>query len=225
MKNIALQYHCNSTRGKLTAIEVLFEYTVANLCIKSDPLQLIPVVVPIGSSTLKLEDCAMVGAPDDKHFEIFPLNKEFIPQITKGIIMQHPELNIEMQKKEADDDPDILLVTMPEMTKTRRDALKEVVKAKYEQIKGQMEQMYAEAVAEATKLGPKIKPEELEECKNELKKVHDDMLGVLKDKYNETIEYIEKEYQAHCAEKEEKQRKSDEDTAATDKSVAQKIKL
>lgn len=225
MKNIALNFHVNNMRGRLSAMEMAFCYVVANLCVKADPLLLLPIKISIGSTIHRLEDCGVIGAPDDKHFEIYVRNQEIIPQVIKGIVLKHPLLEVEMKEKETDDDPDILSVTVPKMSKERHDALKDVIKVKYEQIKGQMEIAYGKAVQETADLGSKVKPEEIDECKKELLKAHNDVLDILNNDYDDIIKYIEKEYEAYCAGDVELQKHEAEDNAAMDDSVAKKMKL
>lgn len=223
LKNPALLNHINTTRGKLTALVTYLEYFIANLCVKSDPMLLLEIKIPIsGSDAVNIEEACLVRQPDDKHFILEPFNDQFIPQICKGVILRHPLLEISQNEKENEDDPVSLLVTVPEMNKNRRDTLKTAIDAKYEEMKVHMQEAEAKASAELTHVASKIKAQELEDTKEALKNLHEDMFGLLDEIKDGYVEYIEKTYQEHELAKEGKNGAPEE---ATNPDAGQKMKL
>ena len=64
----------------------LFIVRLANLCVKSNPISLIPVIVdhPLGEKNI--EEVADASVPDDDHIDVYPKLEDDIFVIGKGIL-------------------------------------------------------------------------------------------------------------------------------------------
>lgn len=191
---LAIDSFAQRLQAKMTGFAVYYSYLTALLCIKTDPLQMIDIRIAYAGSVMKIEDVAYVRVADDKHYEVMAKNMEFTPEIAKGILKSYPVLKIEERKKEAEDDPTILIITVPEMTKSRRDVLKNGIDMKYTQMKAEMERCFAESMNEVTGLATKLKPEEFDYARKKLEEVHDNGIKSLDELHQKDVDYIEQAY-------------------------------
>ena len=124
----------------LSTLNAQFAYRLMNLCVKSEPVSLLPIIVFIDGEQMKLEECAKVSKDDDYTFKIIPDFSSDIPALAQAIFRAHPEFKQEMQTMDVD-----ILLTMPEVDDERYDVLKDGVKAIYEDTKVKMENVIANA--------------------------------------------------------------------------------
>ena len=139
----------------LSTLNAQFAYRLMNLCVKSEPVSLLPILVNIEGELQKLEECAQISKDDDYTFKVFANYSSDIPALAQGIFKTHPEFKQEVFDEEVDyinedgeertDKVPYILLTMPEVDDERYDVLKDGVKAIYEDTKVKMENVIANA--------------------------------------------------------------------------------
>lgn len=146
----------------LSTLNAQFAYRLMNLCVKSEPVALLPILVNIEGELQKLEECAQISKDDDYTFKVFANYSSDIPALAQGIFKTHPEFKQELFEEEVEyidedgeervDKVPYILLTMPEVDDERYDVLKDGVKAIYEDTKVKMENVIANADAKLTTL-------------------------------------------------------------------------
>ena len=146
----------------LSTLNAQFAYRLMNLCVKSEPVSLLPVTVVIDGEQMKLEECAKISKDDDYTFKIIPDFSSDIPALAQAIFRAHPEFKQEMQTMDVDyvdEDGDeqvekmnYILLTMPDVDDERYDVLKDGVKVIYEDTKVSMENVIANADAKMAEM-------------------------------------------------------------------------
>ena len=139
----------------LSTLNAQFAYRLMNLCVKSEPVSLLPILVNIEGELQKLEECAQISKDDDYTFKVFANYSSDIPALAQGIFKTHPEFKQELFEEEVEyidedgeervDKVPYILLTMPEVNDDRYDVLKDGVKAIYEDTKVKMENVIANA--------------------------------------------------------------------------------
>jgi hypothetical protein len=139
----------------LSTLNAQFAYRLMNLCVKSEPVSLLPILVNIEGELQKLEECAQISKDDDYTFKVFANYSSDIPALAQGIFKTHPEFKQELFEEEVEyidedgeervDKVPYILLTMPEVDDERYDVLKDGVKAIYEDTKVKMENVIANA--------------------------------------------------------------------------------
>lgn len=139
----------------LSTLNAQFAYRLMNLCVKSEPVALLPILVNIEGELQKLEECAQISKDDDYTFKVFANYSSDIPALAQGIFKTHPEFKqglfeeeveyIDEDGEERVDKVPYILLTMPEVDDERYDVLKDGVKAIYEDTKVKMENVIANA--------------------------------------------------------------------------------
>lgn len=146
----------------LSTLNAQFAYRLMNLCVKSEPVALLPILVNIEGELQKLEECAQISKDDDYTFKVFANYSSDIPALAQGIFKTHPEFKQELFEEEVEyidedgeervDKVPYILLTMPEVDDERYDVLKDGVKAIYEDTKVKMENVIANADAKMAEL-------------------------------------------------------------------------
>ena len=139
----------------LSTLNAQFAYRLMNLCVKSEPVALLPILVNIEGELQKLEECAQISKDDDYTFKVFANYSSDIPALAQGIFKTHPEFKQEMFEEEVEyidedgeermDKVPYILLTMPDVDDERYDVLKDGVKVIYEDTKVRMENVIANA--------------------------------------------------------------------------------
>ena len=139
----------------LSTLNAQFAYRLMNLCVKSEPVALLPILVNIEGELQKLEECAQISKDDDYTFKVFANYSSDIPALAQGIFKTHPEFKQEMfdeaveyideDGEERMDKVPYILLTMPDVDDERYDVLKDGVKVIYEDTKVRMENVIANA--------------------------------------------------------------------------------
>lgn len=159
----------------LSTLNAQFAYRLMNLCVKSEPVSLLPIIVFIDGEQMKLEECAKVSKDDDYTFKIIPDFSSDIPALAQAIFRAHPEFKQEMQTMDVDyvdedgqeqiEKMNYILLTMPDVDDERYDVLKDGVKAIYEDTKVKMENVIANADAKMAELMKDESEAEVEKLK------------------------------------------------------------
>jgi hypothetical protein len=160
----------------------VMNYRFMNLCVKAEPVSLLPITVMIDGESQKLEECVQLGKDGDYMFALFPKYEEDMGSIMRGVALAHPEFKQEIKQmsvtvpeengREREQEVDYLQVTMPEVDDERYDVLKEGVKLVYDECKAQMEVANNKAKVKFTELSVIETKENLELLDNELDKLN-----------------------------------------------------
>ena len=177
----------------------------ANMCVKVEPVSLLTISVDVEGELKKLEEVATIGQKDEYQLMIIPHLDEDLPAIGQGIFNAHPEFKQQQEKMEIDM-PDgkkrqtpYILVTMPEVDKNRRDALKQAADALYNDTKVKMDTAIAQSDAKIAAMSVDEKPEDVDNIKASLKEkkemwdkhrdqMHDDKLREIEDGYQHHLQ-------------------------------------
>ena len=82
----------------MAGYHALLSYRYANLCVKADPVALLPVTLNMGASEQNIEDIAEVAKPeDDYHLAVIPKMQDFIMDINQAVLDSHPEFKVEVK--------------------------------------------------------------------------------------------------------------------------------
>ena len=159
----------------LSTLNAQFAYRLMNLCVKSEPVALLPILVNIEGELQKLEECAQISKDDDYTFKVFANYSSDIPALAQGIFKTHPEFKQEMFEEEVEyidedgeermDKVPYILLTMPDVDDERYDVLKDGVKVIYEDTKVRMENVIANADVKMAELMKDESEAEVEKLK------------------------------------------------------------
>lgn len=160
---------------KLNSYIMLFNYRLSNLCVKAEPLALVPITVSMLGTEYNLEDVAVVGKPDDYTFDVFPNNQNNLQDIVMAVAEVHPEFKMEL-KTEHESDGDIrhALFAMPPVNKERRDLLIDTAKVFHNECKAQLKAFYGRQQADMTVHLTRIPKDEADEAREQLDKRYGD---------------------------------------------------
>lgn len=209
--------------GKLNSSIALLCFHYLNLCVKAEPVSLLPVVIKAEGEEYKIEEVAKVAMPQENQLMIYPESQEILFEIGKAIAVAHPEFDQDIVSIESDpntdaDDPNAdkgILLTMPVVNDDRHEALMDAVKTLFDETKTRMDfhiGVYTTKVSTQLAGAP---AEEIKEAKDGIQELSD-RYGDLAKQYREQKEKeIEEAYQLYLKQQEEKDRKTEEEQAAT----------
>ena len=202
----------------LSTLNAQFAYRLMNLCVKSEPVSLLPIVVAIDGEKQKLEECAKISKDDDYTFKIFPDFSSDIPALAQGIFKVHPEFKQEMHNEEVNyvdedgvertENVPYILVTMPEVNDERYDVLKDGVKVVYEDTKVKMENVVTNADAKMAELMAGESEDDIDKLKKARNKQVKTWTEQRDKVYNEKIKEIEDAHMKWQAEQAERRLKN-----------------
>lgn len=161
--------------SKLNGYAVLLNYRYMNLCVKAEPMALLPIAVhDEDGETVNLEEVAGTILADEFTFEICPFNQKLIFNICKGLKIVHPEFKQEIvdadDDKRISDDPNDeerhILCHMPEVNDDRHDVLMDSVKTLYDECKVQFDKIKAEYTPRMAQKAMGLPEEEIDETTN-----------------------------------------------------------
>ena len=198
-----------------------------NLCVKSHPIALIPVIVELWGEDKTIEEVADVGIPDEDHITVFPKNPEFMFAIGKGVLEVHPEFQMEEKNMEINgNDVHYLSFKMPEVDKNRRDVLNSGVDAFYEEAKGQFE---TTRVKYSDMLMDKLTDDKTGKDSDDYKNRFDDYFknnsNVAEQTVNDKKKEIEEAYQRYLQKKDAATQAVQEQQAAEGEDVKSQFKM
>ena len=172
----------DSLAQKLTSYVGIMDFRFKNLCVKAEPISLLPIEVAVEDEMQKLEECATIAQENEYQFMIIPKYDDDLVSIVKGIAMTHPEFKVEGQKKTVDTtdgqgnniytEVKYLLVTMPEVNDDRYDVLKNGVDAVYNECKVQMESVNTISKAKFAQLATGENKEDQDRLDEAIKKLN-----------------------------------------------------
>lgn len=207
-RSISNQY--DQLQEKLKGYVAMMNFRYINLCIKADPISLIPVKVNVEGTEKNLEQVAMTAKKDDYRFWIVPKYDEDKDSICKGIAKVHPEfkqkedtLKIEGISEDGEAyDVHYIELTMPDVDDNRYNALKDAVDVVYQECKTLMEAAVSKAKAEIAFLSVGEPKEDIdginkavdnlnEKCEKQRDKLRDKKLQDIEDAYKKWLSNTE----------------------------------
>ena len=206
----ALNNQYDQLYEKLKGYVAMMNFRYINLCIKADPVSLIPVKVNVEGTEKNLEQVAMTAKKDDYRFWIVPKYDEDKDSICKGIAKVHPEfkqkedtLKIEGISEDGEAyDVHYIELTMPDVDDNRYNALKDAVDVVYQECKTLMEAAVSKAKAEIAFLSVGEPKEDIdginkavdnlnEKCEEQRDKLRDKKLQDIEDAYKKWLSNTE----------------------------------
>lgn len=95
--NTILIKHINDTQKKMGAYLSLLDMRYKNLCVKADPVALLPVTIDTGKEQLNIEDVANVSMPNEYQLAVYPTIPNYIQDIIRGVFEAHPEFLLDIK--------------------------------------------------------------------------------------------------------------------------------
>ena len=169
-----------------------------NLCIKAEPMSLIPIKVNVEGSMKNIEQVAFTAKKDDYRFWIVPKFDDDLKAIGEGIAAVHPEFKQEVSSYKVtvgDDgserDVKYIEVTMPEVDDNIHDAMKDAVDAFYQECKTLMDAALTQSkgkIAIESAGEPKQDVDDVKKAIDNLQKKSEEKRDQLRDKKLKEIE-------------------------------------
>lgn len=220
--NTILIKHINDTQKKMGAYLSLLDLRYKNLCVKADPVALLPVTIDTSKEQLNLEDVANVRIPNEYQLAVYPTISNYMQDIIRGVFEAHPEFLLDIrdmnedrkaQEKDSDEEgPDMsglgldevigedsdetkyLLYTMPKVNKNRYDFLSNGVSALHQQCKARLDAEYAAGLKRFTEAEMYSSEKDMEEARQDLKDILEDVKDKVDQKLQEKQQEIEEAY-------------------------------
>ena len=199
------------TQERLVGYVTEMSYGYAQLCVKADPSSLLSFEEKIDDKTYRMEDMARVVVHDkegdDDKIDLYPIQPAFITLLITGMYSKHPEFIISLEKiAEADEDDDspqvkFVRLTMPKVTKERRDLLLRAIDMLDYRCQGHHEQMKVKYSAELVKECIGEKPEKIDEAKNIMDALLKQYSDIREQLTTQKKEEVENAYQRYLREK------------------------
>ena len=218
--NTILIKHINDTQKKMGAYLSLLDLRYKNLCVKADPVALLPVSIDTGHEKLNIEDVANVSMPNEYQLAIYPTISNYMQDIIRGVFEAHPEFKLDIRDMNEDrknqeageDGPDTselgidetfdedseetkyMLYTMPEVNKDRRDFLSNGVSALHKQCVTRLDAEYTAGLKRLKEAEMYSSEEDMEEARGDLKDILEDVKEKADQKLQEKQQEIEEAY-------------------------------
>lgn len=198
----------NEFEKKLSGYTYLLNFRYMNLCVKANPVALLPVTIDIAGEEKEMEDVANVAQTDDFHLAVIPKQPDNLKNICQGVLSVHPEFKMEVKKLDEDDPKsDYLLFEMPEVDKDRRDFLNEAVKSLHKECKIRLDELKVEEKEGFGELFLSY-PEDLKEANDAIDKKHQEAVDNIDELLEKKQKEIEDGYQ-HYLERQAEERQAD----------------
>lgn len=185
----------NQVENKMAGYLTLLNYRYQNLCVKADPISLMPVNVMMAGEARNIEEVAKVGLTDEYHLAVFPNQDDLQPFIIEGIARSHPEFMLQVKPYNINDEErHFLLYEMPKVDKARYDVLTQGVNSLHDECKVRIDEIHADNLKSLTEL-LKSNPDDLDAMRKEFDRLHEDYVGKVKNLKEEKLTEIEEAYQ------------------------------
>lgn len=221
---------------KMSGYAVFMNYQFMHFSVKAEPAALLSVEVELSGESMNLEDVADVAIPEDDQFALIPKDQDSLFAICKAVAQVHPDYKIEQKSMNEEDensdeaesegeDDKYVLCTMPEVNDDRHDAGMDYVKTIYEEMTAKIEATNAAYDVKIAKQLIGAKPEEIDEAKEQLKKLYDQIMDTCKSYREEKEKQIETAHQEYLAKKSELEQAESERQAARGEDKGSKLDL
>ena len=179
---------------KLSSYQYLLTFRYSNLCVKADPISLLPVSITVGNREQNIEDVAQVVQMGDFRLVVVPKQMDVLRDVQEGIFEAHPEFKMSIEQMEKNDpNSRFVLCEMPPVDKPRYDLLTEATKNLYEECKARMDavlleekRIFVELLAED--------PESLQKVVDQINEKHNNAINDIMDLRDKKLEEIEEAY-------------------------------
>ena len=229
----AIEILIQELESKLGGYAALLNYRFLNLCVKAEPVALLPVVIEDkDGDTHNIEDVAHTMLIDKYQFEIIPMDQEMIFNICKGFLTHHPEFKQEVVISAEDrklyqdiENEKHIILTVPEVNKDRHDFLLDAVKVLYDQCKVQVDKTNAGYTAKMAAKIVGMLEAEAEEAKNKLEESQKMYAKICDDYLAAKQKEIEEAYQHYLDDQATKKAEAEELAAARGETAGQQLRL
>ena len=225
---ITIETLIHEMESRLGGYVTLLVYRYANLCVKAQPLSLLSAqIIDEEMGEMKLEQVAGVMLLDEYHLKLVPFDPRFNFPLCKAIKLEHPEFKQDLVKPEnGEEDERILILTMPEVNKDRRDVLIDSVNVLFDGCKAKMDKTSAEY---RLKLEKKIVTLPTDDERNEAKDALDSSIknhqGIVDKVKEDKVKEIEEAYQRYLDEQTAQRNKADETAAARGEHAGRQMRV
>lgn len=191
-------------------------YSFLNLCTEAEPASMLSVPIHLGGKIMHIEDVANLSIPDKDHLCIVPKDEVYIPNLLRGVLMEHPEMKPEImflgqdrflaidEVEENTDLQKMIICTIPVVNKERYDILTDTVDVFYQKCKLDMEKLLAVYTSKQTKVLKNRPVEEMDEAKEKMDKLTDMYVKMREDIHNMKITEIEDAHKRYLEQQKEK---------------------
>ena len=212
--------------GEMDAYYALLMMRLMNLCVKANPVSLLPVVVEADEQEKVFEEVADVSVPDEDHLDVYPKLDEFIFNICKGVMEVHPEFDMSQETyRHGDEDIRYLRFTMPAVNSDRRDVLNQGVDAFYEEAKKQFKETKAKYLIRLTEKVQKVSKEDADQAQDRFDNNYKTITDMAEDLINDKKKEIEEAYQRYLEKEAVREQEAQEQLAAEGEDMKSKLKL
>ena len=225
---ITIETLIHEMESRLGGYVTLLVYRYANLCVKAQPLSLLSAqIIDEEMGEMKLEQVAGVMLLDEYHLKLVPFDPRFNFPLCKAIKLEHPEFKQDLVKPEnGEEDERILILTMPEVNKDRRDVLIDSVNVLFDGCKAKMDKTSADY---RLKLEKKILTLPTEDERTEAKDALDSSIknhqGIVDKVKEDKVKEIEEAYQRYLDEQTSKRNQADETAAARGEHAGRQMRV
>ena len=189
----------NQLHEKLTGYVAKLNFRYLNLCIKAEPVSLIPVKVNVEGEMRNLEQVAYTAKKDDYRFWIVPKFHDDLTAIAEGVAKVHPEFRQEVGEYKSEGlsgegsehTVKYLQLTMPEVDDNLYDAMKDAVDVFYQECKTLSDAALTKAkgaIALQSAGEPKDDIDDMKKAIDDLQKKNEEHRDQLRDKKLKDIE-------------------------------------
>ena len=95
--NTYIMAEIDSAQKKMSGYIALMNYRFKNLCVKADPISLLPVTIYVDTYEYNMEDVANVNKPNDYQLGVYPKDPNNLQAILQGLYEAHPEFKMEQR--------------------------------------------------------------------------------------------------------------------------------
>jgi len=201
--NILASTNLKDCQQKMDGYHTLLLFRYANLCVKSDPLSLLPVDVTLIGEEKNLEEVASIVQPNEYQLAVYPKVQGYIKDIVQGVFAAHPEFKLESKNIEGTKDEDnmkYILYTMPEVDKPRYDLLTQGVKSLHQECQIRFDEIYAEGKVGMLDILKDADKSEIDEANDALKDIYEKHVKDIDNLRDEKLDEIEDAYMKYTAE-------------------------
>lgn len=212
--------------GEMDGYTALLMARLMNLCVKSNPVSLLPVIVEADEEMKVFEEVADVCVPDEEHLDVYPKSEEYLFSVCKGVMDVHPEFKMSQETyKHGDEDIRYLRFTMPPVNSDRRDVLNQGVDTFYEEAKKQLRETKAKHLVRLTEKLQKLSKEDADQARTQFDDNYKASTEMAEDLVNDKKKEIEDAYQRYLEQEAVQKQETEDKLAAEGEDMKSKLKL
>lgn len=204
-------------------------YRMMNLCVKADPVALLSIEIREGNNSYGLETFADAMNPDEYHFMIKPKDPVLLKDVSKAIARAHPEFKQEIKTQENSENNnetvEYLYITMPEVNDDRYKVLVDGVDLLYKEFKARIELTYDGYVA---KIGTKLlgaPEEEIDEAKEALKEINDNVVEMADKFKDQKLKEIEMAHDIYLSKQNSEAKKKEKEEKSNNRNAGMSMRM